>query len=74
MHEDMYLMSQIIAKAKSIVHLHEVLYHYRKDNENAMCSQRRKVRHIASSRNLLTYTQSLWTTLPIAPYAISPMA
>lgn len=53
MHEDMYLMSQLIYRAKSIVHLHEVLYHYRKDNMNAMCSQRREVRHVASSRNLL---------------------
>lgn len=53
MHEDIYLMSQIIYHARSIVHLPEVLYHYRKDNENAMCAADRNKRHIASSRNLL---------------------
>ena len=53
MHEDIYLMSQIIYYARSIVHLNEVLYHYRKDNENAMCAADRRRRHIASSRNLL---------------------
>ena len=53
MHEDIYLMSQIIFHAKSLVHLPEVLYHYRKDNEQAFCAQDRHKRHIASSRNLL---------------------
>lgn len=67
MHEDMYLMSQIIAKAESIVHMHEVLYHYRKDNENAMCSQRRKVRHIASSRNLLDLYSKFMDDLADSP-------
>ena len=53
MHEDICIMSQIIFYAKSLVHLSEGLYHYRKDNPNAMCSQSRSSRHIASSRNLL---------------------
>ena len=53
MHEDIYLMSQIIFHAKSLVHLPEILYHYRKDNEQAFCAQDRHKRHIASSRNLL---------------------
>lgn len=53
MHEDMYLMAQIIFYARSIVHLPEVLYHYRKDNENAMTAADRKRRHLASSDNLL---------------------
>lgn len=53
MHEDICLMAQIIFYAKSIVHLPEVLYHYRKDNPNALCSQSRTTRHLASSRNLL---------------------
>lgn len=53
MHEDMCLMAQIIFYAQSIVHLPEVLYHYRKDNPDAMCSQSRTTRHLASSRNLL---------------------
>lgn len=53
MHEDICLMAQIIFYAQSIVHLPEVLYHYRKDNPNALCSQSRTTRHLASSRNLL---------------------
>lgn len=67
MHEDMYLMSQIIHHAQSIVHLHEVLYHYRKDNENAMCSQRRAKRHIASSRNLLDLYSKYMESLDTSP-------
>lgn len=53
MHEDIYLMSQIIFYAESIVHLPETLYHYRKTNSASMCAQKRSVRHMASSRNLL---------------------
>lgn len=53
MHEDIYLMCQIIHYAESIVHLPEPLYHYRKDNEVAMTAEGRRKRHIASSRNLL---------------------
>lgn len=53
MHEDICIMSQIIFYAKSIQHLPEGLYHYRKDNPAAMCSQPRSQRHVASSRNLL---------------------
>ena len=53
MHEDIYLMSQIIFYAKSIVHVHKVLYYYRKDNPNSFCSQDKKKRHIASTTNML---------------------
>ena len=53
MHEDIYLMSQIIFYAKSIVHVHKVLYHYRKDNPNSFCSQDKKKRHITSTINML---------------------
>ena len=53
MHEDIYLMSQIIFHAKSIVHIPEVLYHYRKDNPESFCSQDKTKRHIASTTNLL---------------------
>lgn len=53
MHEDIYLMSQIVFYAQSITHLPEALYHYRKTNTDSMCAQKRSVRHIASSRNLL---------------------
>lgn len=53
MHEDICLMAQIIFYAQSIVQLPETLYHYRKDNPASMCSQRRSVRHVASSRNMM---------------------
>ena len=53
MHEDIYLMSQIIFYADSLVHLPEALYHYRKDNPDAMCAQDRALRHRNSDINLL---------------------
>ena len=53
MHEDIYLMSQIIFYAESLVHIPEALYHYRKDNLDSFCSQSGYTRHIASTKNLL---------------------
>ena len=53
MHEDIYLMSQIIFYAKSLAHLPEGLYHYRKDNPDAMCAQDRRRRHRDSDVNLM---------------------
>ena len=53
MHEDIYIMSQILFYAGSIVHLPEVLYHYRKDNPGAMCAQDRVKRHRDSDINLM---------------------
>ena len=53
MHEDIYLMSQIIFYAKSLVHLPEALYHYRKDNTASFTAQQGEKRHISSTKNLL---------------------
>ena len=53
MHEDIYLMSQIIFYAQSLSHLPEALYHYRKDNPDAMCAQDRRRRHRDSDVNLM---------------------
>lgn len=53
MHEDIYLMSQIIFYAESIVHIPEALYHYRKDNPDSFCAQDRRKRHISSTTNFL---------------------
>ena len=53
MHEDIYLMSQIIHYAQSLVHMPEALYHYRKDNPASFCSQSRSQRHITPTINLL---------------------
>ena len=53
MHEDIYMMSQIIFYAQSLVHIPEALYHYRKDNPDSFCAQDRIKRHISSTINLL---------------------
>ena len=53
MHEDIYMMSQIIFYANSLVHIPEALYHYRKDNPDSFCAQDRHKRHISSTTNLL---------------------
>ena len=42
--EDCYLMSQLVGYSKSIAHLEECLYHYRKGNPNALTKQQRKKR------------------------------
>ena len=67
MHEDIYLMTQLIFYAKSIVRLPEVLYHYRKDNEASMCADVRHRRHIASSRNLLDLYHNFSDSLATSP-------
>ena len=53
MHEDIYLMSQIIFYAKSLAHIPEALYHYRKDNPDSFCAQDRLKRHVSSTTTLL---------------------
>lgn len=67
MHEDICIMAQIIFYAQSIAQLPEALYHYRKDNPAAMCSQPRSQRHIASSRNLLGLYANYMHTLKGCP-------
>lgn len=53
MHEDIYLMSQIVFYARTFSHIGEALYHYRKDNEASFCSQSPGTRHINSTKNML---------------------
>lgn len=67
MHEDICLMAQIIFYAQSIAQLPEPLYHYRKDNPAAMCSQKRSVRHIASSRNMVGVIEAFKDNLNGSP-------
>lgn len=67
MHEDIYLMSQIIYHAKSIAQLPLVLYHYRKTNKDSMCSQSHGTRHIASSRNLLNLYENYMGDIQHSP-------
>lgn len=67
MHEDICLMSQIIFYAKSIVHLSEVLYHYRLDNPNSISVQNIHTRHLASIRNMLDLCHSYKDSHTISP-------
>ena len=67
MHEDICLMAQIIFYAQSIAQLPEPLYHYRKDNPAAMCSQKRSVRHTASSRNMMGVVEAFKDNLKGSP-------
>lgn len=67
MHEDICLMAQIIFYAQSIAQLPEPLYHYRKDNPAAMCSQKRSMRHIASSRNMMGVVEAFKDDLKGSP-------
>ena len=67
MHEDICLMAQVIFYAQSIAQLPEPLYHYRKDNPAAMCSQKRSVRHIASSRNMMGVIEAFKDNLKGSP-------
>ena len=67
MHEDICLMAQIIFYAQSVAQLPEPLYHYRKDNPAAMCSQKRSVRHIASSRNMMGVVEAFKDDLKGSP-------
>lgn len=53
MHEDIYLMSQIIFYAESFAHIKEPLYHYRRDNEASILHQPRKKRDYDSDRNFM---------------------
>jgi len=51
--EDIFLMSQLVGYARSIVHLDEALYHYRKDNPGAITRQNSKKRRREAALNFL---------------------
>lgn len=51
--EDIFLMSQLVGYTRSIVHLDEALYHYRKDNPGAITRQNSKKRRKEASLNFL---------------------
>lgn len=51
--EDIFLMSQLVGYAGSIVHLNEALYHYRKDNPDALTRQKTKMKRKGMIRNYL---------------------
>ena len=53
MHEDMVLSCQLLYHAKSAVLLPEPLYHYRRNNPDALTRGKRRARRAASARNFL---------------------
>ncbi|MGN0191261.1 MAG: glycosyltransferase family 2 protein [Candidatus Cryptobacteroides sp.] len=53
MHEDIYLMTQLLWYAGSIVHLREALYHYRRDNPGSISSAKRRLRRHDSAVNMM---------------------
>ena len=67
MHEDIYLMSQIIFHARSFAHIKEPLYHYRKDNASSICSQNKVKLHIQSDRNMFDLYEHFKDNLKDSP-------
>ncbi len=55
--EDTFLMTQIVGYVRSIHHLDEALYHYRKDNPQAITRQNRSKRRTEAVRNSLALYQ-----------------
>lgn len=53
MHEDIFLMSQLLYHAGSIVHLPAALYHYRRDNPGSISAAKRKNRRHDSALNMM---------------------
>ena len=53
MHEDIYLMSQLLYYADSISHLPSALYHYRRDNPGSISAAKRESRRHDSAMNMM---------------------
>lgn len=53
MHEDIHLNTQLLWYAKSIVHLKEALYHYRRNNPGSISTAKRRLRRHDSAINMM---------------------
>ena len=53
MHEDIYLMAQLLYYAESMVRLPHALYHYRRDNPGSISAAKRKNRRRDSAMNMM---------------------
>ena len=71
MHEDIVLSSQLLFHAEKAVLLPEPLYHYRRNNPSASTRGKRRNRHIASARNLLSLYEFYKDDIPSSPLASS---
>lgn len=67
MHEDIYLMSQLIFHASSISHLNKALYHYRRDNPGSISSSRRRNRRRDSAMNMMDLFERFRADLENSP-------
>ena len=67
MHEDIYLMSQLIFHASSITHLKKALYHYRRDNPGSISSSRRRNRRRDSAMNMMALFERFKDDLQNSP-------
>ena len=71
MHEDIYLMTQLIWYADSIVHLNMPLYHYRRTNPGSITAGNRRKRRGDSCMNLIDLYEHFKDDLADSP--VSPV-
>lgn len=67
MHEDIYLMAQLIYNAESITHLNLPLYHYRRDNPGSISAAKRRNRRRDSVMNMLDLYEHFKSDIPDSP-------
>lgn len=67
MHEDIYLMSQLIYNAESISHLNLPLYHYRRDNPGSISAAKRRNRRRDSAMNMMDLYDHFKADIPNSP-------
>lgn len=67
MHEDIFLMSQLLFYAESMVHLPLALYHYRRGNPGSISAAKRKNRRYDSAKNMMDMYQRYMDDLTNSP-------
>ena len=67
MHEDIFLMAQLLYCAESIVHLHAALYHYRRDNPGSISAAKTRNRRRDSAMNMMDLYERYMTDLYNSP-------
>lgn len=71
MHEDIYLMSQLICYSESIVHLNSPLYHYRRNNAGSITRKKKRLRRKDSVLNMLDLYERFMDDIKGSP--VEPM-
>ena len=67
MHEDIFLMAQLLYCAESIVHLPAALYHYRRDNPGSISAAKTRNRRRDSAMNMMDLYERYMTDLYNSP-------